>query len=658
MQLLRGGERLAVSRKGLTLLAYLTLEGQALHRETAAALLWPHSSGLQNLRVELSALRRVGVSLGPARAATLQSPLSTDLDLWEEDQDPDLDRWLSALGPAPLSGLDDPAHPALAAWLARGRAALGARVRRALRRRLDREPPARAEDARRRLSTQGWHLDELPGPAPTALAATLAPVLARAQGEVQALLYTGRAASGRGELLSAALRAAGWHPVGVTVVPSVAHLLASLVLQLRRHLSPVLQAEADALLASSAGAERDLVALSGLLRHLGQPVAFVLRGAEGLNEDTARALGFMLNWPATLLLALITTPQGEGRVRAHLGTAAAPGRLTTAEHPPLTPAEVAALLPPGRAHDAVEILRQSEGWWPAARALAATPDVAVRRRLDPALRTLLATELRAALSDPDRLAPLAALPAPFAQAQALDVLTQEGATVPEAEATLRAALRSGILERVPASFQAALAPDRPVRPLDGEQPLAFVSELQRAMLAGVLDASARTRLRTWAPQPLTRTGPVQPWPAQALAAPTSLLGAEVRALGFGYRLLQAAHGFTLLRCGLPEHHAPELALQVGAPPAPRWHWQLAACVARRDAPAHHRPFALRLQRPGQPAPEVLLPALEVGRWVQLSGTGQGPVLEVLCAGANVVLHVANLTLRPEADAAGPPVAPA
>ncbi|MFC6659611.1 hypothetical protein [Deinococcus multiflagellatus] len=171
-------------------------------------------------------------------------------------------------------------------------------------------------------------------------------MLARARHEVQALIYTGRAASGRGDLLGSALRAAGWHAVGVTAVPSVAHLLASLVLQLREHLPAALQAEADALLSSGAGPERDLVALCQLLLRLGQPVAFVLRGAESLTEDTARALGFMLNWPAPLLLALITTPQGERRVRAHLGSAAAPGRLITAEHPPLSPAAVAALLPP------------------------------------------------------------------------------------------------------------------------------------------------------------------------------------------------------------------------------------------------------------------------------------------------------------------------
>ncbi|MFC6659610.1 hypothetical protein [Deinococcus multiflagellatus] len=141
VHLLRGGERLAVSRKGLTLLAYLSLDAQPLHRETAAALLWPQKGGLQNLRVELSALRRVGVSLGPARSALLQSALPTDLDLWEEAPAPELDRWLGALGPAPLSGLDDSGHPALAAWLERQRAALHTRVRRALRRRLDQEPP-------------------------------------------------------------------------------------------------------------------------------------------------------------------------------------------------------------------------------------------------------------------------------------------------------------------------------------------------------------------------------------------------------------------------------------------------------------------------------------------------------------------------------------
>ncbi|WP_221088835.1 hypothetical protein [Deinococcus aquaedulcis] len=655
VHLLRGGERLAVSRKGLTLLAYLSLEAQPLHRETAAALLWPQKGGLQNLRVELSALRRVGVSLGPARSALLQSALPTDLDLWEEALAPELDRWLGALGPAPLSGLDDSGHPALAAWLERQRAALHTRVRRALRRRLDQEPPARADEARRRLASLGWSLDPAPEPAPTppALDAALAPVLARARHEVQALIYTGRAASGRGELLGSALRAAGWHAVGVTAVPSVAHLLASLVLQLREHLPPSLQTEADALLSSSAGPERDLVALCQLLLRLGQPVAFVLRGAESLTEDTARALGFMLNWPAPLLLALITTPQGERRVRAHLGSAAAPGRLTTAEHPPLSPAAVAALLPAECALAAVEVLRQSEGWWPAARALAATPDLGVRRRLDPALRTLLFAELRAALPDPDRLAPLAALPAPFAQAQALTVLVQEGATPPEAEATLREALKGGLLERVPASFQAALALDRPVRPLDGEQPLAFASELQRATLAGLLDASARTRLRASVPQPLALAGPARPWPTHPLTldldVPPLHPEGGLRHLGFGYHLLQAPGGFTFLRCGLPEHHAPELALQVGPPPAPRWHWQLAVRVLRRDPQAHHRPFALRLQRPGEPAPEVLVPTLSEGQWVQLSGTGEGFLLEVLCAGANVALQVADLTLSPTPD---------
>ena len=73
-RLMRGREELPLRRKSLALLAYLALEGPKT-RAQLAALLWRPNSGLQNLRVELSALRRV-LGLGDwARAsATIALP--------------------------------------------------------------------------------------------------------------------------------------------------------------------------------------------------------------------------------------------------------------------------------------------------------------------------------------------------------------------------------------------------------------------------------------------------------------------------------------------------------------------------------------------------------------------------------------------------------
>ena len=56
-RLTRAGEEVPLRRKSLAILVYLALEGPQT-RAQLAALLWRPSSGLQNLRVELSAIRR------------------------------------------------------------------------------------------------------------------------------------------------------------------------------------------------------------------------------------------------------------------------------------------------------------------------------------------------------------------------------------------------------------------------------------------------------------------------------------------------------------------------------------------------------------------------------------------------------------------------
>jgi hypothetical protein len=661
VQVRREGQVVPVSRKALTLLARLTLDGQPMHRESAAAFLWRGTGGLQNLRVELSNLRRAGLTLAPAGAPLLRSPLTTDLSHWENDFTQDPGPWLDTLATGPLAGLDDPDNPELSAWLSQERAALHERLQRAAQSSLHEHASDPTATRLRQVAAQlGWHLPVTPAtPLPG-----LDSLLRRAAAEPQVLLYSGRVGSGRTERLCLSLREAGWLPLPLSTVRSPAHLLASLIMQLRAHLPRAAQVQADTLLAHVSDPELDMVRLCPLLLQLKRPVAFVLRSAEALHPDTARLLTFLLNWPAPILLALVTTPFARPGVQQLLEGHGGTRRVTTLEHPAVTLADVRAMLPasmtdPARTATALEILRQSEGWRPAAEALAVMPVPSTRRvRLNADLRADLLSELQGAVPDPadlGALARLAVLPAPFGTALATQTLTSSGHTDAQAALLLRAARRTGLIESVPECVVIDLGQPGPRRLPDDDHPLAFTSELQRVVLAGLLDPAERRQLRGLPSTPRAdRPQGVPLIAARVLGEPAQATG-PVRQLGGGYQLLEGDGTLTLLRFGAPEHGATQVRLRYPVPCAsePVWHWSLTARVlVVEPGQGNAMPLALRVHPAGQSAPEVLKPALPAtpGQWVAFSGYGQGSTLEFLCAATNIIIQVAQIRLVPAADA--------
>ncbi|WP_058979142.1 hypothetical protein [Deinococcus grandis] len=667
-----------MSRKSLMLLTYLTLSGQAQHRAAVARLLWPQAHGLQNLRVDLTMLRRQGIEVAPPKAPLLHAVLPTDLDVWEADLHAPLEEWL-ARAHAPLDGLDDPTLPEWTAWLAGQREALLGRVRAALTRRLTRESPdaARAALVLAAAARLGVTLDAPPhglgAPGPVAALPD------RAARDPQVLMQVGRPGSGRFPAVRAALDAAGWTAVTVTGTPSSAHLLAGLVLQVRSHLPAAAQADADSLLRGASDPEQDVVRLSPLLLRLACPVAFVVRRAECLDEAGVRLLAFLLGTSAPVTVALITAPHAEADLRRQLERLGAGPRLLVQRSLPPAPDAFGPLLPGGApAGAALEVWRQSEGWWPAARAIARQVGAWNRRvRLPADLRETLLAEVHAAVG-PDlaaHLSRLAGLPSPFALDAAAAALGEagvgglDGRTL--ARRTARAAVRAGLLEPVPERVVATL-PGLPVtRAADRALPLAFRSELHRAALAGQLSAAERLHLRSlpgasdvWArpddqphDQPRGPRGAPEarggqdrpalsrPADASALAAPDETGASDVPGsvyLGGGYHLLRAAGQISVVRLGDPHGPAPTLHLRLPGPGAPGLHrWSLSVHVRADGAPDA---VTLLAPTPGTPVPGRFrcLP----DAWTDLSGLSDGPGLELVCGARNLTLTVTDVSYHP------------
>lgn len=273
---------------------------------------------------------------------------------------------------------------------------------------------------------------------------------------------------------------------------------------MRPHLPAAVQADADSLPRGASDPEQDVVRLSPLLLRLACPVAFVVRRAEWLDEAGVNLLAFLLGTSAPVTVALITAPHAEAELRRQLERLGAGPRLLVQRSLPPAPDAFGPLLPgEPSAGAALEVWRQSEGWWPAARAIAGQVGAWNRRvRLPTDLRETLLAEVHAAVG-PDvaaHLSRLAGLPSPFALDAAAAALGEagvgglDGRTL--ARRTARAAVRAGLLEPVPERVVATL-PGLPVtRVADRALPLAFRSELHRAALAGQLSAAERLHLRS------------------------------------------------------------------------------------------------------------------------------------------------------------------
>lgn len=688
------GRPLRVSRRGTRLIAFLTLSGRPQHRETCARLLWPQELALQNLRVELSNLRRLGVDLGPSRAPLLNAQATTDLDAWEQALNQDLSTWLAALGERLLDGLDEPSNPGLTIWLEQQRQELTKRIEATLQRRFELESvrsPGNAALILERATHLGLTLVDTvkpPQPLPwiaTAVAAPIHLALSHAQRQPHLLIYTGRYASGREDTVATVLTGAGWRHLAVTASRSPRHLLASVLLQLRLQLPPDLQEQTDTLLGSLGNDEYDQLKLCQLLMRWRHPVALILNGAEALNSETAPMLEFMLNWPLQLLIVAIARPSAEGSIRQLFGQHVGISRITSVPAAELNSNAVASLCQGPSTTTHLEILRQAEGWLPAVTFLANHGGGLERRvRFSPHLRHLLLSDVHAGTGyEPRSYARLAGLNGPFTETQAAQVLAENGVTPAEVSNMLRVGLRSGLLERVPVQLTVSTS-GAVMRTADGERPLDFTSEQQRAALAGLLDGDERWHLRTiFSPQTLYAPGG-QLWPVriscgpcptltessnqEPSAAPNELLEPEsAYFLGCGFRLLRRGPLLTLMRLGMPGHTAPAAALTFPAThtypdgteqPLPRaiWRWSLDFKISVPRDLDGEVPVAVRVQLPGQLGPDLLRPGLlnsnqksagppptlQAGQWYQMEGPGTGSSLEFICTSPDLLVQVTDV----------------
>lgn len=666
-----------VSAKGLALLAYLALEDRPVHRETLANLLWPMGGGLGSLRVELSKLRQAGVDLSPGRAPLLRCTLPTD---WAQLEQAFREGtgWSELLRGTPLGGLDDAMSPALLPWLHSQRARISAQVQQTLQRALahatQQGHSAQIALLHSRAETLGLTLSPLPDVQPfhpaRALAGPLEQELLRAtrlaERAPHLLLLVGRHGSGRREMLQAALEQ---HPWPVAHLDAVAHptlLVMSLMMRLLPLLREDLRPTLHALMARSLPAAEAMTALSALLLEANAPLTVVIYGAEALSEEVAPLFDFALNWPLPFLLVLVSTDTREAALMQLLGRHVRAGRFTLSRshplaapdlHPPDQP-------PPDPATERhlFQVARQSEGWATAALALLPMAQPLPRRvPMPPEVRAVLIGEAYQALnSHMALLAPLAALPGPFSAQAALHTL-QRAARGAGADQTfdqqtldhqaLERALQSGLLERVPAHLDVAL-PGGNFSVPDGDHPLAFRSELQRAALAGTLDSALRASLRQSSDsaslsgdlRPDSAPLPAHPAPARS-AFPTqseALLSTTVSLPG-SYRLHLSPNLITVVRLGARGHRPPELRLHQPTSSGAR-HWQFSFCLETPYSSTDVFPLWL-IGSPENAESVAAISVPESGQWYTASGDLPAPGAPLVLGiwSHDLVLHLADLS---------------
>lgn len=619
-----GGRLLKPSGRAATLLTYLALERAPLHRMAAARLLWPQAgkAGLQNLRVELSVLRRQGIDLSPHRAPhlTLRAVLAP-----------------AAPGQAdePLADFNDHGNPLLRDWAAQQR----------LRLRHQGAGPGLPTTSLPAANAEAGPLAWLA----SQLRARLEPVMAAARQRPQLLVYVGRQASGRRESLRRLLPDLGFSVVELTAGPSSDEMLPSLLLNLCPLLEGGARQDAEALLHTPP--ESMLAQLGRLLRSVRSPLAVVVHCAERFSAQSIGMLDFLMDLPRPLLTVAVTTPAGAEGLELLLSAHARPGQVHVAAVPLLSTESFAdpASDQPGAFAQHAERVRQSEGWL----AAASSPELqaplsGLRARLNADVKRILRAEVSAAGLALPAFRVLAAVPSPFSESTALKLLTGGGRSEAEAHAILEAGLASGVLERVADVVEVSL-PQVTARVPDGLYPLAFTSELQRAALAAGLDPSERTSLRQLAgPLPLSRPRLSGVLEARPAALPATLRRAQTHRLPGGFLLLPAEDGFSVMRLGAPGHAAPTLYVQLGAPPETRG-WQFDLQLQGLD-PAAVRP-AVHVVAPDtrEREPAALLAwssDLAPDTWYRVAGTlgaAGRPQLRLCVQGNDVLMHVTGLS---------------
>lgn len=654
-----------------------------MHRETLARLLWPHANGLQNLRVELSSLRKQGIELGPTRSPVLSFAAQLDLHFWQQPpQDPDsLLTQLKYVKGLPLTELDPLGSPALERWLAEQQPKLAVQLQTALQACYHREIQANhnelALEIGRTAATLGWTVS-----APPEKNQPFDWLAEQVRNEFNAalnlshksphlLLYLGRHASGRRETLKSLTEQTGALTISIEATKSSSVLIASAAMQLRSNSNPEISSGANQLLLHPTEPEADLIRLGLLLERAEQPVIIQIFDASSLSTRVIPLLDYMMNWTFPVMLVLISTPSSEQTLLRLLGHHVHPKRLSFIHAPALVPGALPSSEEGSTAEHSLEIIRQSEGWWPAAQMLLQQPPpIQQRMRLQASLRqTLLAEITMTSREDQKYLAVLSALPMPFTELMAYQAL-QENLNEEQTRQIIDRAIYTGILERMPQAIDVQM-PEHAVHLVDGRYPLTFTSELQRSALMGTVDVNLRAtqRHKTTRQQGGSAAVEVEVQPAvprgTLLCRPSSspvFYPGELEkniSLPCGYRLLTGELRTVIMRLGAAGHDSPLLTLCYPSEHEQQpWNWRFSFRILKFQGKEEHFPLEVTAgqqplhlptelwqngQAPTQSPPTKLLKQAE---WYLAWGSGTGKELLLRVWATNLTVEIANIQITP------------
>ncbi len=650
-----GGVALKLSRRGLALLVYLLLTERPQHRETLAALLWPGPQSMNNLRVELSKLRAAGLNLGPPGAPLIGFAAQSDLRQWLSNPEQALEQTKAPLG-LPLEGLSKVGGAAYQAWVNAQRQRLIGLLAPALRTAaLSEAPPETKRLIRESAARLGIDLAAQPEPAPTLgipdrVSSAIRSALKLSAKEPQLLVYSGRPGSGRSAVLSAISTAEGWLMVNVEVVKHPELLVASLIIRIFERLPLADRPLLTPLINSTEPPESKLIQLASLLLTLQRPLMVLLHGTRMLSQASAQHLEFLMNWPVPLLIVLMPSVADTAPLLRLLeGQAKTRNRLTL-KQPRLSVAALESLVTPWTGAErtatpgALKVLQQSEGWLAAAQAFLPQAASSLQRLpLPEELRRLLLLDVDGSVSGfLETLAWLAALRIPFTEAEALSHL-QGSLSAAEVQAVLTRALDARILVRSPPHITVQM-PQLTWRIPDGNDPLMFASELQRAAFAGTLDANIRARLRqaladkaaAWEETPL-RWQPAPETGGQIAPTPSAQRSTW---LPSGYHLIIEAGHLHVLRLGVPHPMTQELNLRWHAPSGLPW-----VVTARLRAFTGNRsdyPLRVCLQTDQQVLTPPHLPPF--GEAFSISGLTTDTGLELSARASDLILTIEQVSI--------------
>ncbi|AWN23657.1 hypothetical protein DKM44_10800 [Deinococcus irradiatisoli] len=553
------------------------------HRDTLAALLWSGPNSMNNLRVELSKLRAAGLELGPNGAPLVSFTADSDVQQWLSSAQNGAAN-LKAIQGLPLEGLEDVGGAAYQDWIQARRQRLIQLLTPAMNRLYLADT---SEEFRRQLQDSAARLGILLVSLPQTgigiqivdeVSSALQEALKAATREPRLLVYSGRPGSGRGATLRAVSAAEGWLLAEVDVVKHPGLLVAAMIMRIIESLPPEDRPLLEQVLISAETPEANMIRLASLLRSLHRPLMLVLHGTRMLQAESVQHLEFLMNWPVPLVMVLMSSVADTAPLLRMLDEQARTRNRRLLSQPRLFPSALDGRVNSdpdsnGRVPAALKVLQQAEGWLAAAQVF--LPQVSTsefRFSTTERLRRLLLLDVDSAVPGfLETLSRLAALWTPFTEAQAALHL-QDVVPAAQVEAVLARAMDANILVRAPAHITVRL-PGLKWRVPDGDDPLVFASELQRAAFAGTLDANLRARLRRvaavddgaptgWLPllwQPASRN--MERRSSQPRAS-TWLPG--------GYHLIVEQGQFHVLRLSVPQPNTQELTLRWDAPAGLPW----------------------------------------------------------------------------------------